>query len=357
MPKEAVCLKIPKAEGQKTLDLANRLGLTDKTLQIQSCSQGFLCIPLKREPTEKEQTDLKRQLTEAQFSVQVFAEKRQREKTLSEALAGKLPPQLLSSLPRAFDAVGDIAIVEIPPELEAYKGAVGEAVLQTHKNMQVVLAKAGKVSGTFRLRDFEFIAGKHRTSTMYKEYGCSYYVDVAKAYFSPRLGHEHQRVAELVEEGETVVDLFAGVGPFAVPIAKNRKNVKVYAVDINADAVQLLEKNARLNRVEGRVHPMVGDARQVVSEKLSGVADRVIMNLPETASAFIDVACKAVKPCGGVVHFYGFMRAPETLEDQKKLFSKAVADAGRRVEDFTCAKAVRETAPYEYQIVLDAVVR
>jgi tRNA (guanine37-N1)-methyltransferase len=256
-----------------------------------------------------------------------------------------------------LDVIGDIAIIEIPPELEVHKAALGEAILKTHKNVRVVLAKAGAVSGTFRLRDFEFIAGERRTATIYKEYGCTYDVDVAKTYFSPRLSHEHQRVAALVKTGETVVDLFAGVGPFAVLIAKNCKDAKVYAIDINPDAIKLLKINARLNRVENRVYPIVGDARQVVKERLFGVADRVIMNLPETACKFIDVACQAVKPSGGVVHFYGFVKMPETLEDLKRQFSETAEKSDRKVTAFQYAKNVRETAPHEYQAVLDVEIR
>ena len=356
MPRKSRCLKVHKTLGEKTLGLANKLGLTDKSLQIKKAEADFICIPLNRELDEKESALLKAQ--EIEFSVEtlVFVEKKQPEKSLTEMLARELPPRLLASLPRAIDVVGDIAIIEILPDLETHKAAVGEAILKTHRNVRVVLAKAGAVSGVFRLREFNFIAGEQRTSTVYKEYGCAYYVDVAKAYFSPRLSHEHQRVAALVRTGEVVVDLFAGVGPFAVLIAKTQKDAKVFAVDINPDAIELLKKNARLNRAENRVCPIVGDARQVVRERLFGMADRVIMNLPETASEFIDVACQAVKPSGGVVHFYGFVKMPETLEDLKRRFSEAAEKAGRKVPAFNYAKNVRETAPYEYQAVLDAEI-
>lgn len=356
MQKTSICLKVPKCLGEKTLNLANKLGLTEKSLQIQK-DKDYLYIPLNREPTEKENVDLKQQLLESQVSRRVFHEKNRYEKTLYETLANALPPNLLASLPRALDVVGDTITIEIPPELEDYKKTVGEAILETHRNVHVVLAKAGKIDGTFRLREFEFIAGEKRTATVHKEYGCSYYVDLAKAYFSPRLSQEHQRVASLSQEGETVVDLFAGVGPFSVPIAKKCKNTKVYAIDINADAIELLKKNVRLNRVESRVYPILGDARQIVYENFEGAADRVIMNLPETSSEFVDVACKAVKPIGGFVHFYGFMRTPQSIEDMKEKFIQEVKKEGRIVEKFTYANAVRETAPYEYQIVLDAKIR
>ncbi len=355
MPKESLCLKVAKINGEKTLALANKLNLSDKSLIILKGADS-ICIPLTRKPEENELELFKTQAPEFQLAAHVFAEKKRREKTFAEVLENQLAPHLLVSLPRALDVIGDIAIIEIPQELEAHKSAVGKAILATHKNMRTVLAKVGAISGTYRLRDFEVIAGEHRTSTVHKEYGCSYQVDMAKAYFSPRLSTEHQRVASLVQEGETVVDLFAGVGPFAVLIAKNHPDAKVYAVDINADAVELLKKNIRLNRVENRVYPIVSDAREVVNEKLSGVADRVIMNLPEKASEFIDVACKAAKSSGGTVHFYGFIRLPDSLESMKQRFSEAVEKAGRKVDTFTHAKTVRATAPYEWQAVLDAKI-
>ncbi|NIW14337.1 MAG: hypothetical protein GWN31_10485, partial [Candidatus Thorarchaeota archaeon] len=96
-----------------------------------------------------------------------------------------------------------------PSELDSYDQVIGEAILELHKNVRTVLAKAGAVSGTYRLRDYRVIAGEPHTGTVHKEYGCQYRVDLAKAYFSPRLSYEHNRVASLVEEGETTVDMFA----------------------------------------------------------------------------------------------------------------------------------------------------
>ena len=356
MPKEAPCLKIHKKDAEKTLILTNKLGLSDKTLEIQKNNEASLCIPLTHKPGKRELVLLKVKLPKFQLTTQVFPEKNQQDKTLAQVLQNQLPPNLLAALPRALDIIGDIAIVEIPSELEAHKNTVGEAILKTHRNVLTVLAKASAVSGIYRLREFDFMAGEHRTSTIYKEYGCSYYVDVAKAYFSPRLSHEHDRVAALVQSGETVVDLFAGVGPFSVLIAKRHPNVKVYGVDINADAVALLEKNARLNRVENRVYSIIGDARKIVKEKFGGTADRVIMNLPEKSREFIDVACNALKPTGGTIHFYCFIRLTDTIEGMQQRFTENVTKAGRKVESFSYAKHVRETAPHEYQAVLDARV-
>ena len=94
----------------------------------------------------------------------------------------------------------------------------------------------------------------------------------------------------------------------------------------------------------------------MVKEKLAGLADRVIMNLPETANEFVGAACQTIKPSGGIIHFYGFARRPQTLNDLKKEFRELVGNAGRKVDKFRYLGNVRETAPYEYQIVLDAKI-
>ena len=355
MPKSTICVKVPKKQGGRAIALANKLGLIDKSLEIRR-DEGNLCIPFVRQPDEEELATLKSEVTETQLSTSVFAEKKSTSQSMLKVLENDLPSYLLASLPQALDIIGDIAVIEIPPELKAYENLIGEAILKTHRNIRTVLAKAGAISGTYRLREFSFIAGEHKTQTVHKEFGCLYHVDVAKAYFSPRLSHEHERVASLVQTGETVVDLFAGVGPFSVLIAKKNPNVRVYAVDVNPDAFGLLKTNARVNRVENRVFPILGDAKQITAKKLQDSANRVIMNLPEKAIEFVDAACQAIKPPGGIIHFYAFVRSPDSIENLKLRFSHAVESTGRKVEAFLYARSIRETAPYESQIVLDAKV-
>jgi tRNA (guanine37-N1)-methyltransferase len=351
----AVCLKVPKNSGEKVISLSHKLELINKALIIQRKTDQLL-IPLVRQPSQDELSQLKDSAPSIELTTENFAEKRPEEETLTQVLEKLLPPELHSVIPHSLDMVGDIAIIEIPDELKAYENAIGQAILKAHKNIKTVHAKAGAISGVYRIRDLTHIAGENRTRTVYNEYGCQYHVDVAKAYFSPRLSNEHHRVAALVKPGEIVADLFAGVGPFAIPIAKMCPEAKVYAVDINPDAVELLKTNAQVNKAEGRVCPLLGDARELAKNELHGVADRVIMNLPETAIDFVDAACQTLKPAGGVVHFYGFIRKPDTIEDLEARFTRLVEVQGRKVSEFQCAKSVRETAPYEQQVVLDAQI-
>ncbi len=351
--KESVCVRVPKTHGEKAIILGNKLEIVNRELEIQR-DRDFIYIPLIHQPSENILETFMEQVPDCEVSTHIFPERKKQVTTLAELLEDKLPPPLLVGLPRAIDFVGDIAIIEISPELDAYKNVIGEAVLRVHENVRTVLAKVGAVSGTYRLREFTVIAGELETETVHKEYGCQYYVDVVQAYFSPRLSYEHNRVASLVQEGETVIDMFAGVGPFIIMIAKTHENIKTYAIDMNPHAIEFLKKNVRLNKVEGKVHPILGDAKKVVKKRLSGVADRVIMNLPEKAIEFVDVACEAIKPTGGVVHFYSFVKASDSLENITQRFMDTVKQCGREVEKILFSRLVRATAPYEWQAVLDA---
>ena len=353
---EATCIKVRKNLGEQAIRLVRELDIFNNKLKIQQVDDR-LCIPLTAKPSPVDIIEFAKKLPNYEVSIHNFAEQEQRHFTHFSFLADKLPADLLALVPRAIDFVGDIAIVEIPPQLSTYKTLIGEALLRTHKQTGTVLAKSGAVEGIYRLRDFEVIAGTKKTATVYREYGFVYHVDVAKAYFSPRLSTEHDRVSSTVKEEETVVDLFAGVGPFVIPIAKKHKNVLVYAIDVNPDSVSLLKRNIATNRTEKQVIPILGDARQVVKERLHGKADRVIMNLPETAIEFVDIACEAIKSEGGIIHFYSFEKDSCPLETAKARLTEAVKQNSRQVKKVLLAKIVREVAPYFWQVAVDAEIQ
>ncbi len=353
---EAPSLKIPKSQGEKSLALAKKLGIFNSDFRIER-EQGYLYVPLTREPRKSEINELKAKLPEFEIRVRIFPRRVERQTALVDLLSDKLPPSVLASLPHAIDFVGDIAVIEITPELQVFRHVIGNAILKAHRRARTILAKSGPVIGPYRLRAFEVLAGESKTRTVHREHGCVFHVDLAKAYFSPRLSYEHSRVASLVRPGEKVLDMFAGVGSFSILIAKRLEDVLVYAIDLNPDAVELLRKNVVVNRVQGRVKPILGDARRVVNEKLGHVADRVVMNLPERAIEFIDVACQAIRKEGGVIHYYGFSDASRPLDTVRKRLAEVVKHAGRRLESIQQARIVRGIAPFRYQVVVDAEIR
>jgi tRNA (guanine37-N1)-methyltransferase len=186
---------------------------------------------------------------------------------LREALTEFLTPKDLDSIFSAFDIIGDIAIIKIPKSFGANKKIIGDTILRNLKAVKTVFAQTSSVTGNFRIRELEYLAGENKTETEYRENGCRFKVDVAKVYFSPRLSTERLRVAMMVRDGEVITNMFAGVGTYSVLIAKKNKRCKVYSIDSNPVAIELCRINAKANKVEDNVVPLLGDAQEVIKKK------------------------------------------------------------------------------------------
>ncbi len=173
------------------------------------------------------------------------------------------------------------------------------------------------------------LAGENKTTATHKESGCTFQVDVGKCYFSPRLSHERARIAKLVQSGETVVNMFAGVGCFSIIIAKTVPQVKVYSIDINPAAFELYGGKCQAQPRLRQRHPLLGDAKHIIETQLRGVADRVIMPLPELALQYLPSALLALKPSGGWIHFHDFMHATAEEDPTEKTKQKVAEKLGR----------------------------
>jgi tRNA (guanine37-N1)-methyltransferase len=298
---------------------------------------------------------LKHAIPEVIFEEREFEPRGKKPRNLEEALAGKVPSDLLAELPRSFDIIGDIVILEFRPVLAHFEKDIARALLDTQSNVKGVFAKTGPVTGPERVRPLRHLAGEDRTVTVHREFGCSFKVDLAHVFFSPRLSTEHHRVAGQVVLGERVVDMFAGVGPFSILIAKTAKNVRVDAIDSNPVAARFAEENARTNRVESRIRVHLGDARQVAG-RLGHVATRVIMNHPSAASDFVGAACDLLLPSGGVVHYYTFAEGEDSDLRAKTELADAVVASGHKMGGVVGVRRVREVAPMNWQIAVDAEI-
>ena len=256
--------------------------------------------------------------------------------------------------------IGDIAIVKPPygkpVDMDAAKRYADE-LMKTHKFVKSVWLAAGPVSGPHKVRPLEHLAGERRTVTIYKEHGCSFVVDVARDFITPRLSYEHARIARLVRDGEVVVNMFAGVGLFSIIIAKHARPRVVHSIDINPDAYAHMVENIRLNKVEGVVVPYLGDAAEVIVNKLTGVADRVLMPLPDLAIPYLRYAVAALRE-RGAVHVYLHVHAAKG-EDPEDKARRALAEAMSSLRvtwSSLGSRVVRMVGPRMYQVVVDAWV-
>lgn len=273
-------------------------------------------------------------------------------------LAGKSPQPQLGCGSTSYDLVGDIAIIRVSNDSPSNVEIIAQCIMQAHRNVKTVLLQTGSVSGDLRLRQLEWVSGQRKYETVHHEFGCVFRVDLRTCYFSPRLSYERMRIAKEVKPDENAVNMFAGVGCFSVLMAKQRKDQRVYSIDLNSSAVRFMQENARLNRVEGQIVPILGDAKEVIIDLLQNVADRVVMPLPEKAYIYLGYAVMALKPTGGWIHYYDFVHASKTEDPVKKVKTKVEEKLKKLGVSFTVSmgRVVRSVGPRWYQVVLDVFV-
>lgn len=258
---------------------------------------------------------------------------------------------------KSFDVIGDIAIIKIPEKiLDERRYRFGQEIIRNFSYVKVVLRQRTPVEGIYRLRGFEYLAGERRTETIYKEYGARFYVDISKVYFTPRLSYERIRIANLIREGENVLNMFAGAGPFTIHIA--RKGGYVYSVDINPYAIEYHYINNVINKVDDRVILYRDDSSRVVEEYLVAKVDRVLMPLPELALNYLKYALKALKE-EGVIHIYLHIQyqedESEALERGEHIIRERLSQYNMDILDIR-SRIVREVSTRMAQVCIDATL-
>jgi tRNA (guanine37-N1)-methyltransferase len=275
---------------------------------------------------------------------------------LKTILKDVLPPEDISKLYSAFDIVGSIIILKIPDSLNSKKQIIAETILMKIKSAKSIFAQTSAVQGDYRLRTLEYLAGVNCPTTEYKEHGCRFKVDVSKTYFSPRLSTERIRISKMIADNEIITNMFAGVGTYSILIAKNNKTCKVYSIDSNPIANELALVNAELNKVQERVIPICGDAREVIVKQLRGTSTRVLMPLPEKAKEFVDSAVMALREKKGMIHYFAHIKATS----KKLVLDNAALDVKYAFTNhdyrIVSTRVVREVGPRMYQTVSDIIV-
>ncbi len=272
---------------------------------------------------------------------------------LRKALEGILSEKESEELFSAFDQIGDIIVIRIPDSLLSKKKIIGGIILERVSTAKSVFYQSSDVEGDFRTRSLELVAGEDRTETEYKEYGCRFAVDVEKVFFSPRLSTERERIANLVQDGEIVVNMFGGVGMFSILVAKNKK-CTVYNIDINPIASKLCEKNINLNKLVGEVICINGDAAKIIKERLENKGDRTLMLLPERSDEFLESAILATRN-NGIIHYYSHIHA-DKKQDAPKLSEQHYLELTKVKSEILNSKIVRAVGPRYYQTVVDVKI-
>ncbi|NHN43373.1 class I SAM-dependent methyltransferase family protein [Halorubellus sp. JP-L1] len=272
----------------------------------------------------------------------------------------------IAAAPASWAVVGSVVLVADGDYRD--DADLGDALLELHGDADTVCVRRG-VTGTHRTPDLQVIAGTGDTETVHVEHGTRYALDCATVMFSPGNQAERVHMGEVVDDGERVFDMFAGIGYFALPMA--RAGADVTAVELNPEAYRYLVENAKLNDVTGTLQAILGDCRDVET-----TADRVVMGYYGVSEAdgsdrgeasetddggreqeafdYLDAALSALEP-GGVVHVHAAVHESDLPDGPADRVRDAAADHGRDAT-VDAVRRVKSHSEGVAHVVVDATV-
>lgn len=267
--------------------------------------------------------------------------------SLKESLESFFSESELASFPTGWQILGDIIIVGIPEILEDKKTRIAEALLSMYPRCRTVIRDFG-IEGQFRQPKREILLGSE-TETIHKENGCFFKQDVTKVMYSKGNLEERKRMSRL-GEGEVIVDMFAGIGYFSIPMAVHSRPKEITGIEINPESFAYLKENIRLNKIEDIFVPICGDCSKVTPER---TADRVLMGYVGTTHHYLGVAIKALKENGGILHYHETV--PERLARTRpqERIKKAACSLGKKVEILE-TRRIKKYSPGVLHVVVDA---
>jgi tRNA (guanine37-N1)-methyltransferase len=329
-----LCIKVPLREAEHVKDELIKNNLLGTGYAVIKDNE-FIYFPVK-----------KKFKTNYEFKHKLL-KKKSFQADLKSSLTTKLNQNDLKFLRKSMDIIGNIAIVEIPTELEKKEKLIAKEVLRINKNIKTVLKK-GRHEGIFRIQKLEHLAGEKTKEAVYKENNVVLKLDVEQVYFSPRLSSERKRIMQLIKKPEEVLVMFSGCGPYVCVIAKNTPAQRVDGVEINPVAHNYALQSILLNKLNN-AGVFLGDVKNIVS-KLSRKYDRIIMPLPKSAADYLDIAFSVSKK-GTIIHFYDFQKEGEFEKSVEKI-RKACKIAGKKCKILGITKC-GQSSPREFRICVD----
>lgn len=260
----------------------------------------------------------------------------------------KIPIEFISKIPKKWEKIGNVLILKLSNELDDYKLEVS-AIYADILNCKSVLNDYGGIIGEYRIPKVELIFGSKDTETIHFENGIKYKLDPSKVMFSSGNMNERLRMAHISNKKEVIVDLFAGIGYFSLPIAVYCKPKKIFACEKNPISYDYLCENIVLNNVPSIIEPIKGD-----SNKTSpiNIADRVLLGYFRNTKDFLPTAFNCLKNKTGVIHYHDIF--PDEIVPKNPL--KIVREIAKRNDIETSYfkyKKVKSYAPGISHYVFD----
>ncbi|MGQ4832955.1 MAG: class I SAM-dependent methyltransferase [Candidatus Asgardarchaeia archaeon] len=251
-----------------------------------------------------------------------------------------------------YKLIGDILILKLSDDLHEYRKEIAKIILDKINGKIRSVIYLRQIKGQTRQPDAEFLLGDSNTETIYREYGYMFKLDVLKLMLSLGNSEERKRVSKLSNPNELVLDMFAGIGQFTIPVAVHSKPKRIFSVEINPEAYYYLIENVFLNKVDHIVFPILGDSRKIVPRLFDkDMFDRIFMGYFNGTIDFLPIAVHVIKS-GGIIHFHDLFPKKSAIEIAKHEIKRVLSKLNV-TPDFVFSKIVKSYSPKLDHVVLD----
>jgi tRNA wybutosine-synthesizing protein 2 len=351
----ALAAVVEKPRAQTAIAALREEGVYDDDRSIREVGGDTVAIPVTDPPRKTDVLEVIRETGEPRLR-DLPDHLRQRGWTDEE----------VAQAPSSWAVIGSVILVNVADTPRP--GEVGDALLAMHGGADTVLAREG-ISGPHREPEVRVIAGEGDTETVHREHGTEYALDLTAVMFSPGNKAERKRMGEVVRGGESgepaeradgatasgdaerVLDMFAGIGYFTLPMA--RAGAHVTAIERNPDAFQYLLENAMRNGVADRIEPYRADCRDVTDAHDGTPFERVVMGYYE-AHEYLQHALPVLES-GGWLHMHE--ATPEALVPERPVERlRTAADERGRTIDVCDTRKIKGYSEGVAHVVVDARV-
>ena len=277
---------------------------------------------------------------------------------VQEKLKNVLSKEKLELIPKGFQRIGDIIVLNLPQSLHNHKKEIARAVLELFPTVRTICNKTGGISGVYRQPQIEYLTGDKNTRVTHTESGCTYYFDITNIMFAKGNLTERTRIPKQVKKGEIILDMFAGIGYFTIPLAKLAEPKQIYAIELNPTSYTFLKENIRLNKLKN-VIAIQGDNRTIVEElkKQHISPDRIIMGYLPPPKEFLPAAFSIAKK-HTIIHYEDLVHTHDKEKDIGRVMNdlNTVAKQHNFQTRLLLAKCIKSYGPKIDHYVFDVEI-